>query len=180
MPAIIKMDYSWQGVTAIGKLFPISMMSQLEGNLENFIRKTNLIGLFDVDLYECNGKIFFNELNVRFGANGFAVTDGVCNLPGLFIHYLLGHNISDYLMPKHFDELSFANENCLRQLYLDGDITLYKYKYLRKGNKLHAIDFEKDLLPFSKFSKTDYILPLWKLARVLKKHCKKLRHVVIL
>ena len=166
------MDYGWQGVTATGKLFPISMISQLKERLDDFIGKTNLTGLFDVDLYECKGKLFFNELNVRFGANGFAVTYALCNLPGLYINYLLGHNVSEYLSPSNFEELSFANENCLRQLYFDGEISLYKYKYLRKTTKLHAIEFEEDPLPFSKFSNADYILPLWKLAKVFKNKLK--------
>lgn len=169
IPSIIQMEVDWQGVTATGRLYPISKIPNLEKTLTTFMAKTHFMGLFDIDLYECNGKLFFNELNLRFGANGFATTYAVKNLPGLYISYLLGKQQDFFNGSSSFEEMYFSNENCLRQLYFDGKLSLRDYKLFRKNTQLHAIEFEEDILPYKQFSRMDIVLPLWKCFKDIKK-----------
>ena len=168
MPSVIKMEHSWHGITAIGKLFPFSEIPSLEVQLSDFLRRTQLIGLFDIDFYESNGKMFFNELNVRFGANGFALSYSYLNLPGIFICYLLGNkNLSGENLGNS-DSLIFANENILRQMYLEGILSLKDYKKFCRSANINAIKHQEDLAPYYAFKRADFILPLWKLFKKAK------------
>lgn len=168
MPSVIKMDTSWHGITATGSISPISDIPEMKQLLSVFLQKTQFSGLFDVDLYESKGKLYFNELNVRFGANGFALSYSYANLPGFYIHYLLGQEQNE-TMPAQFSQKTFSNENILRQMYLEGLLSWKSYLSSCKGSDLYAIKHQEDRVPYTLFSLTNLILPLWRMLKWLKK-----------
>ena len=91
MPGLIKVKKSGsfsncKGVTIIGEVQPFNKESDLYKKIEKFISSIDLNGMFDIDLYEANNKFYFNELNLRFGASGYAITKSGINLPTIYIN----------------------------------------------------------------------------------------------
>lgn len=172
LPGVVFKDSSRKGLTATGYIHPISDVPGLERQLSDFIIATRFTGIFDIDLFESNGKFYFNELNTRLGANGFALTYGVYNLPSLFIRYMLGQEDVNYDGPIDFLPLSFASEKVIRDLYYDGTLSLKKYKDLLKKADVLSLKYQEDDGPFKQFSKLDQILPLWRWLRNMKKRFK--------
>ena len=155
IPAFIQMDSDREGVTATGRVRPISQLPGIADVLERFMEKTQLTGLFDIDLYESGGKVYFNELNVRFGASGYAVTKGALNLPGVFIHHMMGKQDNskdlEYLedsLVSDFPVQTFANEKtCLDMLYF-GTINYWQYKRSLHKADIRFIKDDDDPRPF--------------------------------
>lgn len=171
IPTVVHKDSSWKGLTATGCIMPISSIPELKDKLCGFIEKTKFTGVFDVDLYVHNGKLYFNELNVRLGANGFALTYGITNLPGLLISHLLGMNIDSKLneLPFSFDMKSFVSEKVMRIMYYDSTITYVQYKdYLRKTDIL-SLRFPNDNKPHEVFINKTRFLPIRKILSKIRK-----------
>ena len=170
MPAFIQMDASREGVTATGWVRPMTLMPQMERILKKFMAKTQLTGLFDIDLYESNGKIYFNELNTRFGASGYAVTMAACNLPAIFIQQLMG--LPTQHVPKEFAEKSFANEKICFDMLHTGLTSYTQYKrQIRNADILFIedIDDPKPMLYMQKKNRLLFARYLfWTLRRKLK------------
>ena len=73
-----------------GRILPCSDFQPLVDDLIKFVNSLGYEGLYDVDLIESvNGKMYFVEINMRFGASGYAVTKCGVNLPGMYADYML-------------------------------------------------------------------------------------------
>ena len=117
--------------------------------------------------------MYFNELNVRFGASGF-VLNHIINLPELFINYLLNKDIRAINTPDSFMEMSFSSEKVLRHMYYDGTISFKKYKaYLNEADILSLKD-DEDNMPYHLFLKSNRMLPLRKFYQCKKRKLKTL------
>ena len=169
IPAIVYKDSNRRGLTATGRIFPMSSIPELQNKLLEFIKETHFCGIFDIDLFESHGKFYFNELNVRLGANGFALTYGIYNVPGIFMKYLLGLSDGEYTGPIEFKEKSFASEKVIRDMYYDGSLSFKEYKKKKKEADILSLQFYGDNGPYLQFAKRDRILPLWKQLRIIKK-----------
>ena len=168
IPSALIKEKSLRGITAAGRIFPISDIPGLQAKLFNFFKETCFVGIFDIDLFESGGHIYFNELNVRLGANGFALTYGVDNVPGHFIQYMLGNRKDRFDVPKEFKSLSFVSEQVLREMYYDRLISFKEYKHMRNRADIYSIKNRNDMGPYRQFSKSDWILPLWRVIRNMK------------
>ena len=172
MPAYIHMSSDNEGVAATGSVHPMAHMSGMEEILERFMAKTQLTGLFDIDLYESEGKIYFNELNTRFGASGFAVTKGFANLPEMFIRHLMGEEAPASITNDDTVK-TFVNEKiCFDMLYL-GQIGYSEYKRQLKNANIHFISQPDDPAPGRLAAKETRLLWLrnmvWGIRRKLKR-----------
>ena len=79
-----------RGVALTGRILPVSEEQELIDKLIKFVEDTKFTGLFDVDLIKTpEGKMIFVELNLRFGASGYAFAKCGANLPGMFADYML-------------------------------------------------------------------------------------------
>lgn len=172
MPAIVFKDKSNKGLTASGVIRPITSIPNLKEQLTKFMKDIQFTGIFDIDLFGSNGVFYFNELNVRLGANGFALTYGVGNVPGLFIKYMLGQEDVLYDGPIDFKPLTFASEKVIRDMYFDGLLSLKDYKQMLCNSDILSLKFDGDMGPYKEFAKLDKILPLWRLQRVVRKMLK--------
>lgn len=169
IPSIICKSECREGLTATGNLLPIDGFPELRDKLREFLVQIHFTGVFDMDLYVSNGKWFFNELNVRLGANGFALTYGVYNVPGIFIRYMINGEEPSFVCPRDFKPISFASENVLRNMYFDRMISHKQYKdYLRSADVL-SIPFQGDNEPWKEFQKTEWFLPLYMCMKAAKK-----------
>jgi hypothetical protein len=128
-----------------------------------------LTGVFDIDLYESNGNVYFNELNTRIGASGFALINDIQNLPELFINYLLGALEKTSLFNKDFTKRSFASEKVVRERYYAGELSFKEYKKAINNADILSLKYDGDMGPYREFAKKDMILPIWRILRKLLK-----------
>lgn len=160
MPAIIEMlesgEGAHKGVTLKGKVTEFDRKNTLYKNLEKFIIETKLNGLFDIDLYESNGKYYFNELNLRFGASGYAITKSGVNLPKLFVQKLLNINSNDKINVKIENKI-FINEKVNLEKYKDGFIKNKEYKENINSANICFIKCLDDKKPYKTFKKQEII-----------------------
>ncbi len=168
-PSIVRKKDCREGLTATGELLPIEKYSFVREKLSKFLELTQFSGVFDVDLYVSGGEWYFNELNVRLGANGFALTYGVANVPGLFISYMLQGESSVENKAERFESFSFASENVLRNMYFDRIISYKQYKDDVKGAKVLSIPFPGDDGPWKELQKTEWFMPAYKCLKTMKK-----------
>lgn len=179
IPAFIQLDSDREGVAATGRVRPINQLPGMAEVLGRFMEKTRFTGLFDIDLYESEGKVFFNELNARFGASGYAVTKAAVNLPGVFIQHFL-KDLKDLKDPKDpeypegdFPVQTFANEKtCLDMLYA-GMINYWQYKRSIGKADIRFIKGDDDPGPSRMASKDERLLFLrsivWSIRNKLRK-----------
>ena len=116
-----------KGVTASGKVIDAKSMEAILEKFKNFVAEFKLFGLFDLELIESNGIIYFSELNLRNGAAGFGVTSAGVNLPGIYIEYCLNGKIPSKINSVK-DGLTFVNEKVELDDYYAGYISWMQYK----------------------------------------------------
>jgi len=155
IPDIITMKSDYLGVTAIGEISNIDIIQGLKNNLQNFMKKTYLTGLFDIDLYESKGRIYFNELNVRLGASGYAVTKSQINLPELLINYLLSGSVKHIDETRNFKSLLFANEKTCLAKYTSNQWSFSEYSEAMRHTDFSFIRDGQDDVPFKYFKKEE-------------------------
>lgn len=173
VPAVVEKDSTRQGVTATGKIAPIKKIPELQKHVNAFLEEIGMTGIFDMEFYESNGKLYFNEFNVRLGANGFALTYGVANIPGLYVKYMLGESDGIYNGPIDFLPKSFASEKVIRDLYYDREITLKQYKDIIQNSDILCLKNNEDKKPYKEFSKVNHILPMWRWIKSANKIMKR-------
>ncbi len=172
-PAVVAKDSSRQGITATGKILPIKNMPELKKQVDAFLKETGMTGIFDIEFFESKGRLYFNEFNVRLGANGFALTYGVSNVPGLYVKYMLGESDGMYVGPTEFEIKSFASEKVLRDFIYDRIMSVKEFKNVVKNSDILCLKNEEDNKPFKEFSKVNLILPLWRWLKELKKKMER-------
>lgn len=104
------------GVAKIGQLLPRTGFEVILAQFESFVRQTHFTGLFDIDFYESGGTFYFGEMNMRYGASGYALYKAGINLPKLLCQSLLGQPQDE--VPTLTSSLSYLNERvCLDDWY---------------------------------------------------------------
>ena len=159
---------SHKGVTAVGKVSPRSQNKDLFEKIEKFIGALGFIGLFDIDLYECHGTVYFNELNVRQGASGYAITRAGVNLPAMLINTLVNPKYSPPNTIPIVKELTFANDFVSLDDYGAGFISRKELKKRLSTVDIRFLVADKDRRPQRYF--TISIIRQW--GKRLLKHFK--------
>lgn len=166
IPDIIKMKSDFMGVTAVGEIDSIDSLPGLSEMLEKFIKETHFTGLFDIDLYESGNIIYFNELNVRFGASGYAVTHSMINLPGLLIKYFLGKDVNGYSQ-ESFKSMLFANEKTCFAKFISGQWNYSEYRKMLNSVDFSFIKNEGDIRPYVYFKKKELYNRMKKIVKMV-------------
>lgn len=143
-----------RGVAMIGMIRPTAEQQKLIDDISKFISTLNFEGLYDVDLIETvDGKMYFVELNMRFGASGYAVTESGVNLPGMFADYMIFKKPVD---PNcRIDEAgkTFISEKVMIEEYISGYLTKKEMMERMKAVDVHFVSNEKDPKPYRHFKK---------------------------
>lgn len=95
IPGLIEFTEAGQrhfGIARMGKVLPPTGFSGLLETFSAFVRRLGFSGLFDIDFYDSGGTLYFNELNLRFGGSGYAVTKCGVNLPAIYVRTLCGED----------------------------------------------------------------------------------------
>ena len=79
-----------KGVTITGSVISSSRFIDIVAGLKRLIRNMGLQGIFDIELLRSGDAFYFNEINLRYGAAGYALTRAGINMPALWIEYCLG------------------------------------------------------------------------------------------
>ena len=172
MPDLIQMLQSGQGphrgVTLSGKVSPLMQNEPYYEPLVRFIQSLHFEGLFDIDLFESGGKMYFNELNMRFGASGYAVTASGFNLPQLLIRHLsAGEMLSDVKQKPEIKPAVFVNEKVALDDYENGFITWEQYRSYLDSADIRFIQLKSDPNPYRSFLKRERKIRLVKRAKSL-------------
>lgn len=157
-PTAIAKHSSRTGITATGSIFSIAKIPHLQEKLASFMHKTQFYGIFDIEFFMSKGEWYFNELNVRLGANGFALTYGVANVPGDFIRQALGMSVEAASTSAVIEERTFASEQALVAMYLDGTITYSQYCDILRNTNILSLIYKDDVQPAKEFAKIYSIL----------------------
>lgn len=143
-----------RGVAVVGKLLPCEQEKALIDDVVKFIESLEFDGLYDVDLIETvDGKMYFVELNMRFGASGYAVTKAGINLPGMFADYMLKNKPIDLNCQLEETGQTFVSEKVLIEEYVKSRISLKNFKYYMKNADIHFICDDDDKMAYRHFKR---------------------------
>lgn len=143
-----------RGVAMIGRIVPCSEEQKLIDDITRFVASLGFDGLFDVDLIKTkDGKMYFTELNLRFGASGYAVTQSGVNLPGMFADYMLMGKPID--LNCHIAEPGkrFISEKVMIEEYIKGYLTKEDMAKHMADVDIHFVLNENDPKPYKHFKK---------------------------
>lgn len=154
LPAMLRMLQDGRGphkgVTLQGEVIPSCEFEEYFRQLRELILDTGFIGLFDVDSFESGGKLYFNELNLRFGASGYSITYMGVNLPHLLINHLLGLE-NDYSKCQIRQKAIFVNEKVVNDDYEEGYIDKRMFADYLNSACFRFIQSESDPMPWQMF-----------------------------
>lgn len=116
-----------KGVTVVGRLSPMEQHPELKEQIQALMRQTGFVGVFDIDLYENGGTLYFNELNLRMGAFGYAMMCAGINLPQMMIETLRGGtpDLSQAVLTR---EITCLSDKVNLEDYCDGFISWKQYQ----------------------------------------------------
>ncbi|MBQ3306671.1 MAG: ATP-grasp domain-containing protein [Bacilli bacterium] len=137
------------GVTLKGKTMSLEKFRDLESKIKKFIKSLEFNGLFDIELYEQDGIIYFNELNLRFGAEGYGITGAGVNLPKLYAKKVFegSYGIIPAIKEKVFlsDKAnldSFRNRIITWNEYKDNSKNI-DFSFIKTQNKIAWLSFSR-------------------------------------
>ena len=143
-----------RGVAMVGRILACEDYQPLIDNLIKFVASLNYEGLYDVDLIEtADGKMYFVELNMRFGASGYAVTQSGVNLPGMFADYMLMNKPIDMDCKIQEAGKRFISEKVMIEEYMKSFLTKPEMKQAMDDVDIHFVKNDLDTKPYRHFKK---------------------------
>lgn len=140
-----------KGVTMVGHMIPLSHRRDLIDGIAKFVHNLGFTGLFDVDIIETtDGKWYFVELNLRYGASGFAVTQSGVNLPVMYADYRINGMPIDCNCEVEAGK-QFVSEKVMMDEYARDFLTLRQIKGLMDQTQIHFIENPEDPRPYRHF-----------------------------
>lgn len=82
-----------RGVARSGKVISAEILSGTKEKIESLLKKFHYVGMFDMDLNLCGGKVYFGEINFRSGGLNFAYYLSGVNFPAIFIKGICGEKL---------------------------------------------------------------------------------------
>lgn len=141
-----------KGVTISGTVESIGSCRDTINGIKQFVRDSGYQGIFDVELLFSKDIYYFNEMNLRYGAAGYALTYSGINLPGMYADYVSGKTIGavDTNMNLKFGK-KFVNEKAAWEYYIAGYGTFREYIKTLLSTDIHFITTFKDIGPYIYF-----------------------------
>ena len=162
-----------RGITLVGKMVDTEPYRKEIEQILRFVEKLDFEGLFDVDLIGTkDGKLHFIELNMRYGASGYAVTENGANLPGAFADYMLAGRQMPADLAVKTTGTTFVSEKVMVEEYIKGPLSAGKVKQLIAQADVHFIKNDRDTAPYRHFKKFFVPATAMKLAYTAKRTAK--------
>lgn len=125
MPALLKkidVGIHEKGVTVIGEISSFDAISDFVPKIQSMLQSLHYTGLFDIDLIQCNEKLYFGEINFRSSGIGYSVIKSGVNLPYIVVKALLGEDYSVEQRTLTYGKKFFYDKTGWED-YVYGDIT---------------------------------------------------------
>ncbi len=143
-----------RGITLTGVFLPCSQQQALIDNVTQFVSGLEYEGLFDVELIETkDGSWYFVELNLRYGAGGYAATAAGVNLPAMYADYMFFGKPVDLSCQITQLGKRFVSEKILLDEYARDYLTGSQVKALMDSAAIHFIPDPEDPAPYRHFRK---------------------------
>lgn len=143
-----------KGVTMVGRLIPTQTQQELIDGIARFVHSLRFEGLFDVDIIETvDGKWYFVELNLRYGASGYAVTESGVNLPAMYADYRIFGKPIDLGCRIPETGKQFVSEKVLLDEYARGFANMAEVREITNHADIHFILDQDDRKPYAHFRK---------------------------
>lgn len=170
LPGVIEKGLIYLGVTGTGTMYDSSKLQDAIDKLRTMINGIHFTGLVDIELYESKGVVYFNELNMRFGASGFAMTNSGINMPYILMKTLDSEDgrFAPDDIKDHVTEGTFASEKVCFQKYLSGQLSWKEYKKTIDKADFTFVEYDKDPKPGDAFR-------FYKMGARVKKVIKKIK-----
>lgn len=153
-----------RGVAVTGRILPCSDFQPLVDDLVKFVDSIGYEGLYDVDLIEdTDGNMYFVEINMRFGASGYAVTKSGVNLPGMYADYMLSGKPLD-MECEVVPGKTFVSEKVLIEEYTRGRLAWSDLKNTMKVSDVHFVKNDEDRKAYRHFRKFYLVAALMRFA----------------
>ena len=139
-----------KGVSAFGRIRKERADGAITSKAMDLIRSIGLFGLFNMDLAEINGEVYFIELNLRFAAYGYAFTKSGINLPALLIRSIEGDVIhgQDHSL---YSERTYVNEKVVLDDVVDGYRSINEFRQLKANADISLMESPDDNKPYKAF-----------------------------
>ena len=138
-----------KGVTAEGRVVSSSGLGAMKEQIEDFIRRSGLTGMFCTDIIRSGNELYYVETNLRFGGSGYAATLAGVNLPAALADMAYGIPVTRPMTVQK--EITFLNERIEFDAYIGGHITKREYKEHMSGEQERFIRSEADDEPWREF-----------------------------
>ena len=162
-----------KGVTLVGRLCDTQHHQELIDDICRFVGTLGYVGLFDVDLIETqDGRMFFIELNLRYGASGYAVTGSGIDLPGMYADYVFKGKAIDEECAGTATGKTFINDKVALEEYMDGFLTWKQMDRMVRSADIHFIRNAADPAAYRHFSRFFLAASLMRTARCVKNRMK--------
>ena len=156
-----------KGVACQGKVMPVKGFEEIIEKFKKLILKIGFTGLFDIDFYHSDGKLYFGEINLRIGGSGTAITKMGVHLPVLFINFLYGlPNV--YLEKEIKTTAVYMNERICTDTWQTGHMTIKEFREIKDSSSISFIDDAQDKKPY-------IIFKLYFIIKRIKRFFKQLK-----
>lgn len=163
-----------KGVALTGSVVPCQQHRQLIDDILKFIGTLAFDGLFDVDLIETtDGHMYFVEMNMRYGASGWAITESGINLPAMYADYMVFHKSVDTDCRIRETGKKFVSEKVLLDEYARDLISMDQVRQFTDSADIHFIQNADDPKPYEHFRKFYLFGSVTRLLFQLKKSLKR-------
>lgn len=159
-----------RGVALTGEILSCDEYSDLIEKLIAFVKLLNYNGLYDIDLVQTmDDKLYFVEVNMRFGASGYAFVKGGVNLPAMYADYMFDHKPIDTDCKVQNVGQTFVSEKVLIEEYYMGRLKKSDINRVMDSVDIHFIKSDDDPRPYKHFKK--FYLP----ARLMRMYYSRRR-----
>lgn len=141
------------GVTMSGKMLEFDELGEAKDKIMAMLKALGYFGMFDMELFKCGDKIYFNEINLRSGGPNYAYYLNGVNLPDIFVKELLGksHNAEEEVLKSYGK--TFVYEKVAWEDYIHSFITKKELKQCIDNSDYTLLADENDSAPGDCFFK---------------------------
>lgn len=132
-----------RGVTISGVIVNSDHYPDVVSKLQLFIKNSGLKGVFDIELFEDNNGFYFNELNLRGGAAGYALTRAGINIIDFWIKFCYGIPF-DITRTNLNEGLTFMSDKAALDYLSAGYMSISEYRKLIKSSDFRFLVNNQD------------------------------------
>ena len=155
------------GVTVLGRVDPIDRIGGLKDKLYSMLGSFHFYGLFDLELFLCDGTYYFNEINFRSSSVCYVLTEAGMNLPAAIADYLrIGKVPVEHTV--NFGKVFISEKPAYEECSI-GSISKQELKSYLEQADYHIMHAESDPLPekYFVYKRTRFDIS-WHIRQMLK------------